>query len=124
MSENDQLQQFLPDDNLNSEGIVVKTPTDPNLYYQDKVLSGYEPMSGIYLGIASRGLAGGRIPWWVLISGWIIFGGLALLILIPAIASVSFTALPALIIVAIPLIILWRGTTAKFFIGKHKSRRR
>ncbi|MFM7449341.1 MAG: hypothetical protein ACKO24_12185, partial [Leptolyngbyaceae cyanobacterium] len=67
-----------------------------------------------------RGLAGGRIPWWVLISGWIIFGGLALLILIPVITSAAFELLPALVIASIPLVILWRGTVAKLSTEKHK----
>ena len=81
-------------------------------------------MGEIYLrGRAFRGLAGGRIRWWVLISGWIFFGGLALLILISAIASASFSAWPALIIVAIPLIIMWRGTTANLSIEKPKNRK-
>lgn len=125
MSENDELKQFFPDDKLDSERIVVEVPAEQKSPYQERIPSGYDPMGEIYLrGTAFRGLAGGRIPWWVLISGWIMFGGLAMLILISAIASASFSALPALIIVAIPLIILWRGTTAKLSIEKHKSRRR
>ncbi|MEG4029032.1 MULTISPECIES: hypothetical protein [unclassified Microcoleus] len=125
MSENDESKQFLPDHKLDTDRIVVEVPADQKSPYQERIPSGYEPMGEIYLrGRAFRGLAGGRIPWWVLISGWIFFGGLALLIMISAIASASFPALPGLIIVAIPLIILWRGTTAKFSIKKHKSRRR
>jgi hypothetical protein len=82
-------------------------------------------MSEIYLrGRAFRGLAGGRIPWWVIISGWIFFGSLALLILISAITSAGFGALPILIVVAIPLIIVWRGTVAKLSIEKLKNKRR
>ncbi|MEG4508089.1 hypothetical protein QUA81_31255 [Microcoleus sp. F6_B4] len=125
MSKNDESKQFLPDDKLDTDRIVVEVPAEQKSPYQERIPSGYEPMGEIYLrGRAFRGLAGGRIRWWVLISGWILFGGLALLILISAIASASFSALPALIILAIPIIILWRGTTAKLFIEKHKSRRR
>ncbi|MEG4446431.1 hypothetical protein QUB47_31740 [Microcoleus sp. AT9_B5] len=125
MSENDESKPFLPDDMLDTDRIVVEVPAEQKSPYQERIPSGYEPMGEIYLrGRAFRGLAGGRIRWWVLISGWILFGGLALLILISAIASASFSALPALIILAIPIIIMWRGTTAKLFIEKHKSRRR
>ena len=125
MSENDESKQFLPDDKLDTDRIVVEVPAEQRSPYQERIPSGYEPMGEIYLrGRAFRGLAGGRIPWWVLISGWIVFGGLALLTLITAIASASFGALPVLIILAIPIIILWRGTTTKLSIEKHKSRRR
>jgi hypothetical protein len=125
MSENDESKQFLPDDKLDTDRIVVEVPAEQKSPYQERIPSGYEPMGEIYLrGRAFRGLAGGRIPWWVLISGWILFGGLALLTLITAIASASFGALPVLIILAIPIIILGRGTTAKLSIEKHKSRRR
>lgn len=125
MSKNNDYKQFLHDDELDSEQIVVEVPADPKPPYQERIPSGYDPMGEIYLrGRAFRSLAGGRIPWWVLISGWIIFGGLALLILIPAITSAAFELLPALVIVFIPLIILWRGTVAKLSIEKHKNNRR
>ena len=123
MNKNDEHKQFLPDDKLDSERIVVEVPADPKPPYQEKIPSGYDPMGEIYLrGRAFGGLAGGRIPWWVLISGWIIFGGSALLILIIAITSAAFELLPVLVIVSIPLIILWRGTVAKLSTEKHKSR--
>jgi len=125
MNENDEHKQFLPDDKLDSERIVVEVPAAPKPPYQEKIPSGYDPMGEIYLrGRAFRGLSGGRIPWWVLISGWIIFGGLALLILITAIASAAFELLLALISISIFLIILWRGTIAKLSIKKYKSRKR
>ena len=124
MNEHDESKQFFPDDKLDSDRIVVEVPAEQKSPYQERLPSGYDPMGEIYLrGTAFRGLAGGRIPWWVLISGWIFFGGSALLIVISAIASASFAALPVLIIVTIPLIILWRGTTAKLSIKKHKNRR-
>jgi hypothetical protein len=125
MSENDESKQFLPDDKLDTDRIVVEVPAEQKSPYQERIPSGYEPMGEIYLrGRAFRGLAGGRIRWWVLISGWILFGGLAMLTLITAIASASFGALPVLIILAIPIIILWRGTTTKLSTEKHKGRRR
>jgi hypothetical protein len=127
MSNNDEYKQFFPDDKLKleRERIVVEVPADPKPPYQEKIPSGFDPMSEIYLrGRAFRGLAGGKIPWWVLISGWIMFGGLTLLILIPTLTSAAFGLLPVLAIASIPLVILWRGTVAKFSTEKHKNRRR
>jgi len=111
------------EDKLDPDQIYIEVPTNSNSLYHEKIPSGYDPMGEIYLrGRAYRGLAGGRIPWWVLISGWIIFGGVALLILISAIASLSFEMLPALIFVCIPLIILLRGTLAKRSLEKRHRR--
>lgn len=127
--EKNEYKQFLPDDEFESDRIVFEVPADPQPLYDEKVPNGYDPMGEIYLrGRASRGLAGGNAPWWVLISGWVLFGGFALLILIPVIASANFQVLPVLIIACIPiiapLIILWRGTTAKLSRKKQKSKRR
>jgi hypothetical protein len=125
MNNNDEHKRFLPDNELDNEWIVVEIPAEPEPPYQDRIPSGYDPMGEIYLrGRAFRGLAGGRIHWWVFISGWIIFGGLALLILISVIASAAFGLLPMLVFISIPLIILWRGTVAKISIENHKNRRR
>ncbi len=125
MSKNDDYKEFLHDDELDSKRIIVEVPADPKSPYHERIPSGYDPMGEVYLhGRAFRGLAGGRIPWWVLISGWIILGGLALLILISAIASAAFEALPALVFVSILLITLWRGTVAKLSIRKSKNHRR
>jgi Na+/serine symporter len=82
-------------------------------------------MSEIYLrGRAFRGLAEGRIPWWIIISGWIVFGSFALMALSAAILSGSLFTLPILAIAAILCLILWRGTVAKRSIEKHKRRRK
>ena len=125
MINHDDAQQFLPDDAIDPDRIVVDVPVDPQSPYQEKIPSGYDPMGSIYLrGRAYRGLAGGRIPWWVLISGWIIFGGLALLMLIFSISSGVFGLLTTLVILVIPLIILWRGTSAKMSIQKRRNKRR
>jgi hypothetical protein len=125
MSENDDSKQFFPDDEIGRDRIIVEVPINPKSPYEERVPSGYAPMSEIYLrGRAFRGLAGGRIRWWVLISGWIFFGSLALLILISAITSAGFGALPVLVFVTIPIIILWRGTIAKLSVDKLKNKRR
>ncbi|MBD0340362.1 MAG: hypothetical protein ICV61_05535, partial [Microcoleus sp. Co-bin12] len=105
MSDNDDSKKFFPDDEIARDHIIVEVPINPKSPYEERVPSGYDPMSEIYLrGRAFRGLAGGRIPWWVLISGWIFFGSLALLILISAITSAGFGSLPVLVFVTIPII--------------------
>ncbi|MDZ4871567.1 MAG: hypothetical protein CLLPBCKN_000955 [Chroococcidiopsis cubana SAG 39.79] len=122
---NDERQQFPSNNKLDPEQIVVEVSVAPKPPYQEKIPSGYDPMGEIYLrGRAFRGLAGGKIPWWVLISGWIIFGGLAVLILLLAFTSAAVELLLVLLIDSIPLIILWRGTVAKLSTKKQKSRRR
>jgi len=126
MSKNNEYRQFLPDDESDHKPIIMEVPADSKPPYQpERIPSGYDPMSEIYLrGRAFRGLAEGRIPWWVIISGWIIFGGFALVVLSAAVTSASFVALPFLAIAAIPLLVLWRGTVAKRSIEKRKRRRR
>jgi hypothetical protein len=125
MSKNNEYRQFLPDDEPDPDRIVVEIPADPKPPYQpERIPSGYDPMSEIYLrGRAFRGLAGGQVPWWVIISGWIIFGSLALAVLSASIASASFAPLLFLALAAIPLLVLWRGTAAKLSIAKRKRRR-
>lgn len=125
MSRNDDYKQFLPNDELDRERIVVEVPANPKPTQQERIPSEYDPMGQIYLqGRVFRGLTGGRIPWWVLISGWIIFGGLFLSILILAIASAAFEFLPVLLFAFIPVMVLWRGTVAKLSIEKHRKNRR
>ena len=125
MSQDDHYKQFFPDQELDNDRLVVEVPADPMPLYQPKIPSGLDPMERIYMdGMMYRGLAGGRVPWWVLISGWVIFGGFALPFLITAIASASLAALPTLLVGIILLIILWRGTTAKLSIRKRRRRKR
>ncbi|WP_414620078.1 hypothetical protein [Calothrix sp. CCY 0018] len=130
MSENDEFKQFLPDEEFESEQIVYSVSVNDEPTYQEKMPSGYDPMGRIELeGIAFRGLAAGKISWWVLITGWFIFGIVSFAMLIPAIALLAseFTSamimlLPALLISCIPLVVLWRGTAAKLSV-KNQSRR-
>ncbi|MBH8562273.1 hypothetical protein I8748_08800 [Nostoc sp. CENA67] len=108
---------------MGNDKLYIEIPAEQNSPYQERIPSGYDPMQEIYLrGRAFRSMSGGRIPWWVLISGWLIFGGLALLMLISAIASQSFGLLLPLAFVSIPVLILWRGTVAK--VSTTKPRRR
>ena len=123
MGNNDEQKQNWPDDHLGNERIVVEIPAEPSSPYQERIPSGYDPMGDIALrGRAARGLAGGQSPWWVLISGWVMLGGSVMLILIST--DTSVVLLLALIVVSIPLIILYRGTVAKFSTKKQKKKRR
>ncbi len=123
MSENDEPNQFFRHDKLDEDRLFVEVPAEQKPPHQERIPSGYDPMGEIYLrGRAYRSLSGGTIPWWVLISGWLVFGLPALLVLIAAIASLSLAILPALAVAAIPLLILGRGTLAK--LSSTKARRR
>jgi hypothetical protein len=89
-------------------------PANQKLIDYERIPSGYDPMGQIQLaGRIYRSLAGGRIPWWVLISGWIIFGSIAFFFLFLVVSSFSLSALFPLMIETFPLLILWKGTTAK-----------
>jgi hypothetical protein len=111
------------DRNPEPEKFVVEIPPEKPPTYQEKLPSGFDPMGEIYLrGHAYRGLAGGTQPWWVIISGWFIFGGIAFMIIGAAISSLSPMLIIPFLFALIPVIILWRGTTAK--LANRKSRRR
>jgi hypothetical protein len=117
--QNDKIKQFISDDKIDRTKLFVEVPIEPKFFYQEQIPSGYEPMSEIYLeGRAFRRLAEGTIPRWVIISGWIVFGGFALPILISVFASATFEFLLSGVFVTIPLLILYRGTIAKFFNKK------
>lgn len=64
------------------------------------------------------------MPWWVLFSSWMMLGGLIFLILIPIIAFAAFELLPVLLLVALPLLIIIRGTKAKLENRRHRNNRR
>lgn len=123
MSQKDEFKQFFPDEGLDKDKLSVEIPAEQKPVYPERIPSGYEPMGEIQLrGQAYRGLAGGRIPWWVLITGWILFGGFALLMVYAIAIAWSSAAWFTLAIAAIPLIILWRGTRAKLSSRRRRVR--
>lgn len=102
--------------------LVVELPAQPSSPYPERIPLGYDPMGDIHLrGRAMRGLAGGRIPWWILISGWILFGVPTLFLLSELIRG-NLAALPALLMFGIFIMILWRGTAAKRTGRKRRQR--
>lgn len=114
MNNNDVLNQFLPKDESSDDKLSIEIPADSSPMTSERMPSGFDPMGEIQLrGQAYRGLAGGRVPWWILISGWVIFGAIAAVVLHAAITASSLSIWILLIIMAIPLLILWRGTSAK-----------
>jgi hypothetical protein len=122
---NDKRDPYLPHRKSDKDRLIVEIPLESKMPYPDRLPSGFDPIQSIGLeGRAFRGLAGGRIPWWILITGWIIFGGFALLTLSLAITSGILSSLPLLFINSIPILILWRGTAAKFKVDRHKNKRK
>lgn len=123
MSEKDEPNPFFKDEKLDKDKLFVELPVEQKPVEHERIPSGFDPMGEINIrGRAARSLAGGRIRWWVLLSGWIIFGGFALLILYAAVISLDLAALMPLAFVAIPLLILWRGTVAKLSSRKYRGR--
>jgi hypothetical protein len=123
MRDNDERDRYLPDRKSEKDRLFVEIPAETKNPYPEKLPSGYDPIQSIRLeGRAFRGLAGGRIPWWVLITGWVIFGGLALLSLSLAIGSGFSARSPLLLLNGIPIAILWRGTAAKLLAERHKKK--
>ena len=112
MTKKDEFQRFLPDresDKLSFDEQIRQ----PSIEH-DRIPSQYDPMGEIELeGRALGSLAGGRIPWWVMISGWILWGVPSLLFIYNAIISISWGTIPIIVIALLPISILWRGTNAK-----------
>jgi VIT1/CCC1 family predicted Fe2+/Mn2+ transporter len=109
--------------NFTRDKIRVEIPTERELTYQQRIPSGYDPMGEIYLrGRAMRNMSSGTIPWWVLISGWVLFGGSFLLLISTAIFSKSLALILYLIIPGIFVLIVLRGTLAKLQTRKRRRR--
>lgn len=125
MRENDENDQYLPQGQPEKERLFVEIPATLKRPYPERLPSGYDPIQSIRLeGRAFRGLAEGRIPWWVLISGWAFFGGMALLWISLGINVRSTAIFFPLLSSTLLLIILWRGTTAKISFERQRKRRR
>jgi hypothetical protein len=91
----------------------IEIPADQQPYDYNRVPSGNDPLGRIeQRGMAYSNLARGRAPWWILIAGWVVFGGLALGLLRMAIAG-SIVSWLLLAIALLPLVILLQGTWAK-----------
>lgn len=127
MSESNESEQFLNRDD--PDDLVEEVPSQLPTTNYERVPSGYDPMGEIHLrGRAASGFASGRIPWWVLITGWLIFGSAALGMTITGIYviinGVYLGAIFPLVIGLALFSILWRGTAAKLRKNNRRRRRR
>lgn len=113
MNNKDDFNQFLPDEKLNPDQLSVEIPAEHPLT-PEPLPSAFDPMGEIQLrGQAYRGLAGGRMSWWMLIAGWFVFGCIFAVLLHAALTTKMLTVWIFLIIMTLPLLILGRGTAAK-----------
>ncbi|MEL6455950.1 MAG: hypothetical protein AAFQ40_14690 [Cyanobacteria bacterium J06623_5] len=119
MSESDEFRKYLVADEPLPPKLFTEEPT-PLPPPVEKAPSGLAPMSRIELeGRAYRGIAGGNIPWWVLISG-------AAVLLLPVLALMLVMAyagwlLFSLPLLAVPGMIIWRGVSAKLAAQKARA---
>lgn len=113
MPENNDFNSFLPQEPANPDNLSIDIPPEPPLS-MDRIPAGYDPMGEVELrGRVAQGISGGRVPWWVLITGWVLAGGFAFLMLHLVIQSFAWVLLLPLAIAVIFLVILWRGTQTK-----------
>ncbi len=111
MPEPKDFNDYLPEPK--SEEYSIDIPPDPVPLQPGQVPSGNDPLGRIeQRGIAYGNLSRGRAPWWVLIAGWVVFGGLALGLLKMALAG-SIVSWVLLAISLLPLVIVLQGTLAK-----------
>jgi hypothetical protein len=102
--------------------IFIEVPSTPHYPYPERIPSASDPMGEIQIrGRALRTLGGGNVRWWVLISGWLIFGTIFLIAAAMAIVSPDYILIFLLAITAIPLFPLWRGTATKLARRHHRS---
>ena len=108
------VNQFLPDDSTTPDKLSIEIPAESQPYVPEQLPSGFDPMGEIQLrGRAYRGLAAGQMPWWILISGWVLFGFFAAIILHAAITTPSLALWILVVFMLLVLVILGRGTLAK-----------
>ncbi|NJL48521.1 MAG: hypothetical protein HC929_14880 [Leptolyngbyaceae cyanobacterium SM2_5_2] len=111
MPEPNNFDDYLPEQKPQEYSIEI--PPDAVPLQPDRVPSGNDPLGRIeQRGMAYSSLARGRAPWWLLIAGWVIFGGLTLGLLKMALAG-SVVSWMLLAISLLPLVILAQGTLAK-----------
>lgn len=111
MADPNEFNDYLP--KPKPEEYSIDVPADQSPLNLDRVPSGDDFMGRIeQRGMAYSRLSRGLAPWWVLISGWVVFGGLALGLLKMGLAG-SIVSWVLLVIVMLPLVILAQGTLAK-----------
>lgn len=80
---NDGFDRYFPESRLHRDRLRFEIPVLQKTQTHARIPNGYEPMGLIYaIGRSFRGLIRGYIPWWVLISAWLVFGQRAVLSLV------------------------------------------
>jgi len=111
MPEKNDFNEYLPEQK--PEEYSIDIPAEPVPIQPGRIPSGDDPMGRIeQRGIVYSNLARGRTPWWILMAGWVVFGGLTLGLLKMAIAG-SIVSWVLLVISLLPLVILAQGTLVK-----------
>jgi hypothetical protein len=111
MPEPNDFNDYLPEQKTKDYSIEI--PADQGSYDYHRVPSGDTPLGRIeQRGMAYSRLARGLAPWWILIAGWLVFGGLALGLLKMALVG-SIVSWVLFAVVLLLLIILGQGTLAK-----------
>ncbi|MFH7243054.1 MAG: hypothetical protein ACHWZW_09415 [Spirulina sp.] len=111
MADQNNFNDYLPEQK--PEEYSIEVPADQSPLNLDRVPSGDDFMGRIeQRGVAYSRLSRGLAPWWVLIAGWVVFGGLALGLLKMGLAG-SIVSWVLLVFVLLPLVILGQGTLAK-----------
>lgn len=122
MDRDDNSSRFLADDNRESDRIMVEIPSTSTSFSVERLPSALDPIGEIYLrGKVFRGISKRRMPWCVLISSWIVFGGPAFTLLAIAMNE-NYVLL--MIIPFFIFFILVKGTIAKIHTTKEGRKRR
>jgi hypothetical protein len=117
---------------LKSDRAKLHTSTLANQDYVNvpKRSLGLTPMDQVATeGAASQGMVSGRMPWWVLITGWMgvgFYGAIVLSIVFSGSLPQSLLFNPGfwilLLILMIYIAIMWRGTSRKLANRKLRPR--
>ena len=115
---NNEFEKFLVDSNAVEPRQFTEVPPPPPVIVS-KVPSGYTPMSRIELeGQAYSGMTSGTVPWWVLISGAVVF-------VAPSLGMALATGnIVVLLVTILFLALVWRGVRAKLIAQKHREKHR
>lgn len=115
MSENNPHRQFLPEDNLDRDRIVIDVPPAPAFTYIECVPKRSDAMGRIYLtnDISHQRITGGQIPRGMLVIAWYIVGLLLFVKLLPRLPAIVVVVLFLVVVVLAPLLILWQEKGTK-----------
>jgi hypothetical protein len=110
-------------DRIPAAELFIEVPPTHQYPYQDRVPAALNPMGEIYIRArVLRTLGSGNVRWWVLISGWIMFGGISLLLAAIILARQSYALIFPLAVAAIPLVSVCKGTAKKLTQSNRRSR--